>query len=210
MLLPYVNTVYQFRFTSGFAACDGIYKVLRVMTFDEMISDSINLVDLYTKVGKLEEDYHKDAASLRTDKILKLEDVTNSENVLYIPNSFNLYEPNPDVQVYANLVLAVNLGMFDDPTQIEFAKNTIESIIDKGIGIKESTLLFSTKDVWMTVSDYKEHVRQRNARKAGLVNLYSETHKLRKALDEANKKIQYYEDKFIALGNQSLNNDPKE
>lgn len=199
MFTPYVGTVYKFTFISPFNSFNGIYKVLRIMTFDEVQSDQIDLSEIYTLSGKTVEDYDNDAIELRKDRILKLEDINNSSSIRYIPMSFGETEPDPNVKKYATLALAVNLGVYDNKNQVAFVKDTIQSIVAKSLGVEDSVYLFTMRDVWMSVSEYNQKEAERIEKKESLINLYSEVLRLRKDLDSANTKISYYEDLLVKL-----------
>lgn len=203
MLTPYVGTVYDFVFVSPFSIYNGIYKVLRILTYDEIISDNIDISTIYIETGQTEEDYNTAVTEyLRTDKFLKLEKI-NDKSILYIPYSLTELEPDPNVKKYSRLAIAVDLGIFDNINDIQFAKNTIESMIDKGLGVGESTHAFSIEEVWLTLEDYNEEVKKREERKQGLINLYSEVLRLRQELDNQNTKIKYYEDLIIKLNSST-------
>ena len=76
-------------------------------------------------------------------------------------------------------------------------------MIDKGLGVGESTHAFAIEEVWLTLEDYNEEVKKREERKQGLINLYSEVLRLRQELDNQNTKIKYYEDLIIKLNSST-------
>lgn len=199
MFIPYVGTVYKFVFISPFDTYNGVYTVLRIMTFDEVVSDGVDMVKLYTSVGKTEEDYNEAVKTgLRYDDFLKLENIITKE-ILHVPFSLAELEPDPNIKEYNRVALAVDLGIFDNISDISFAKNTIDSTIAKGLGVEASSHTFSIEKVWMTLEEYNKEVEKRAEKKSTLVNLYSEVLRLRKELDSQNQKIAYYEDLLIQL-----------
>lgn len=204
MLTPKLDTVYKFTFVAPFNVYDGFYRALRILTLDELLADNLNLIDLYTGAGLTQNDLDEDVVNYRTDRILKLVDITDESRIIHIPMSLGRLEPDPNVKAYSSLVLAVNLGIFDNIDKVRATKDTITSYIAKGLGVSEEVLVFSMKEVWMTLDEYNIYETARVNNRTGLVNLYSEVLRLRKALDAANVKLQYYEDKFIELGNDGL------
>ena len=204
MFTPALNNVYKFSFISPFHVYDGYYRVLRILTFDELLADNISLTDLYTGAGLTQVELDAATDVLRTDKILKLVNIEDEDIIYHIPMSLSKLEPDPNVKAYPTLVLAVNLGVFDNVDKVTATQHAISSYIAKGLGISEDVLVFSVKDTWMTLDEYNTHEEERVAHRTGLVNLYSEVLRLRKELDAANTKIAYYEDKFKALGNDGL------
>ena len=206
MFTPYVGTVYKFSFAAPFNAYDGIYTVLRIMTFDEVLADNVNLLKLYTDVSKTEEDFNDDINTIRNDRILKLEDINNKDNVRYIPSFLSLYEPDPNVKQYASLAICINLGVFDNIEELNIIKNLLESTIAKKYGIPDSAAVFSIKNIWMTETEYAIEERKRAVTSRTMINLYSECERLRRELESANVKIRYYEDKIIAGSDHLLAN----
>ena len=204
MLTPKIDVVYKFSFVTPFQIYDGFYKVLSILSLDELIKNNLTLLDLYTGAGLTEADLEAAIPIYRTDRILKLMNVADETNIIYIPMSLGKLEPDPNVKSYPTLALAVNLGIFDNVDKVVATKNAITSYIAKGLGISEEVLVFSIKDTWMTLDEYNIYEAERINRRTGLVNLYSEVARLRKELDSANVKIKYYEDKFIELGNDGL------
>lgn len=205
MFTPYVGTVYKFTFNAPFNNYDGIYTVLRIMTFDEVLSDNVNLLKLYTDVGKTEDDFNEDINTIRADRILKLVDINDENNILHIPSFLSLYEPDPNVKQYASLAIGINLGVFDNIDELNIIKDLLESTIAKKYGIPDSAAVFSIKNIWMTDTEYAEAEAARAVNSRQLVNLYSENERLRRELESANVKIRYYEEKIIAGSDHLLN-----
>ncbi len=199
MFTPYVGTTYKFTFQAPFNQYDGIYHVLRIMTFDEVVADNVNLLKLYTNVSKTEDDFNEDINTIRADRILKLINVEDETDILYIPMFLGLYEPDPNVKQYSSLAVALYLGVFDDVNELNAIKETLEATVAKKYGVPDSAAVFSIEEKWMTEAEYDQHVAERALNSNQLVNLYSEVHRLRRELESANTKIRYYEDKLIYM-----------
>lgn len=199
MFTPYVGTTYNFTFKAPFNIYDGIYNVLRIMTFEEVVADNVNLLKLYTDASLNEDNFNEDIETIRVDRILKLVDVENEKNILHIPMFLGLYEPDPNVKQYASLAVALHLGVFDNVNELNAIKDTLEATVAKKYGIRDSAVVFSIEDKWMTETEYNAQVAERALTSTQLVNLYSEVHRLRRELESANTKLRYYEDKLVYL-----------
>lgn len=203
MLTPYVGTTYKLAFTNPFNVADGIYTVMKIMTYDEAIGDNVVLNQIYIDAGKTDADYQNDIPTLRTDKILKIKSVSD-DKLRYVPMSFLKYEPNANVKEYMRLVIGVDLGVFDNMNDVLYLKNTIQNLIDGGMGINNEPLIAAVNTtVWMTEEEYNQTVVSRESRKNTLINLYTENARLRKELDAANVKVAGYENTLIALSKSS-------
>lgn len=203
MLTPYVGTTYKLAFTNPFNVADGIYTVMKIMTYDEAIGDNVVLNQIYIDAGKTDADYQNDIPTLRTDKILKIKSVSD-EKLRYVPMSFLKYEPNANVKEYMRLVIGVDLGVFDNMNDVFYLKNTIQNLIDGGMGINNEPLIAAVNTtVWMTEEEYNQTVVSRESRKNTLINLYTENARLRKELDAANVKVAGYEKTLVALSKSS-------
>lgn len=203
MLTPYVGTTYKLAFTNPFNVADGIYTVMKIMTYDEAIGDNVVLNQIYIDAGKTDADYQNDIPTLRTDKILKIKSVSD-DKLRYVPMSFLKYEPNANVKEYMRLVIGVDLGVFDNMNDVVYLKNTIQNLIDGGMGINNEPLIAAVNTtIWMTEEEYNQTVVSRESRKNTLINLYTENARLRKELDAANVKVAGYENTLIALSKSS-------
>lgn len=194
MLTPNVGSTYKFKFKDAFSSLNGIYAVLKIMTYDECVADQIDLLAVYTSVGKTEIDYDNDLVTLRTDKILKLQSISTS-SIYYIPMFLGDGEPNVNVRKYLHMALGVDLGVFDNADQVMYIKSTLQEFLDGGLGITSEPIIteITSKQVWLTEDEYSVLEAARTTRKNSVINVYTENIKLRKLLDTANTKIANYE-----------------
>lgn len=197
MFTPYVGTTYAFEFTNNFATLNGIYTVLRVMTYDEMLEDSVDLRELYTAVGLTEADLEPQVQLFRADKILKLSSIVNS-TIWYIPHPLLNTEPDPNVREYYQLLLALDLGYYEQVKDIEYIKSVINDIAEKGLGLQSNPSdLFSHNSKWMTEIEYNELKDERDTNKQTIINLFSENNRLRDELERVNNLVIKYEQTIV-------------
>ena len=67
---------------------------------------------LYTKVNRSEADFEQDLITIREQKIIKLKNPDNYDDILYIPEFIISEVPNYNVKKYAKLVLALPIGVY--------------------------------------------------------------------------------------------------
>lgn len=190
----YVGNTYKFTLQNDFNGLDGIYKVLRIMTYDETVSDQIDLMDLYIKYGRTEEDFNNDITVIRDSKILKLQSV-NDLSVIHIPVTLYLLEPDPSVQKYLHLTLGIDLGIFSTLDQVLYIKEVVHELINGGLGIDTEPVIIeiSSKQKWMTTEEYDTLDSERRSKKERVINYYTENNRLRKELLSERSKVAAYE-----------------
>ena len=203
------GSIYKFIIGNGLEYFNGIYKVAKVMTYDEFLLDGGNLLtDLYTPVGKDEDDLNNDLATIKSDDILKLvsPDEMDTKDSLYIPACFVEETPDHNVKKYMKLGLICYLGVIDDESTIDYMRSNIVQQCTATIGINPSPRFMTTGSVWLTDEDYAEEVAKRDEVLKTTINYFSENKRLRTELDQANTRLQLYEEKIQELlaSNQTL------
>lgn len=190
----YVGNTYKFTLHSDFSSLNGIYKVLRIMTYDETIVDQIDLMEMYIKHGRTEEDFNNDITILRDTKILKLQSTTDL-SIIHIPVTLYLLEPDPSVQRYLHLTLGIDLGIFSTLDQVLFIKEVVHELINGGLGVDTEPVIveMSSKQRWMTTEEYDTLDSERRSKKERVINYYTENNRLRKELLSERSKVAAYE-----------------
>jgi len=184
-----VGTVYEFTFKSDFTALNGIYKVSHSLDYDTILLEDISLLDfLYSHVSKTAEDLLTDLSDYRDNVFYKITHVTTLA-VYYVPRSYIVGIPNPDVRPYSKLVLTLDLGPFADPDLLVTLKETISQVLSVNTGITESPVIMEYDQEWMTGGAYNDIVDDRAANKGNTINYYSENLKLIQQLTQKNTTI---------------------
>jgi len=168
--------IYGFKFKHPFNTdtYNGIYKVLAVYSFDEMLLNEIDLfAETYEPLGLTkEDDYFPVLADIKKGKIYKLVKLNEEyEIIFYVPEYLIDGIPDASVKKYYDFGIASHIGIFDDPAKLETLKNDIQDLIAYHTGIKDSTsVVYSIKEAWQPVKDYQE---LENAREQQLLFLKS-------------------------------------
>ena len=194
---------YKFRLTAPFSKFDGIYTVVRIMTFAEMVSDNVNLVEtLYIPAGKTQADYELDVDTYRADKILKLVDPTDKSITRYIPAGLVAFVPDPNVKRYLMLALALNVGIFETSSELTTARNLIQEQLSKVVGVDELPKIIAIREKWLTADEYATVQQERNTTARETVNYFSENLRLQSEVDRQRALINKYEQLIVQLSQQ--------
>lgn len=185
-----VGWTYKFTFLNDFSSLDGVYSVVKIYSYNEIIDDGVDLNEgLYAKVNKTPDMLDTDIGLYRNEPIYKLVDPDNSENIIYTPSPILLNEPDPNIKKYAKLVIGINAGVCEDIAQLDYVKATVHELLEKMVGLTEQPQVFSIGSSWLTADEYADIVAQRNTTSREVVNYFSETQKLLNIIAEQNTAI---------------------
>lgn len=190
-MLIVTDKVYNFNFVSPFNALDGIYLVQKIITYEEIVSDQINMVDyLYGKVGLSGEDYNTAQPTYVNDTFYKLEKKNvDEQEIIYVPSSLLDSYPNPNVAEYHKAMVMLDLGTFADTDELATLSSKLSEVISVDYGITTSPELASYKKVWMPVSDYETLEDTRESNKGTIENYYSKSKAQEELITELQAKI---------------------
>ena len=201
---------YSFKFTSDFSALEGIYTVVKIYAYDEFVSDGNNLYELlYTRVSKPEVDFEEDVKSYRNEKIYKLVNPDDLDDILYIPEGIIAEVPNFNIKKYAQLIIALNVGVYPNEDELEYAKSTMQEQLQGLLGFVNPPDVISIGQVWLTDDEYNDIVAEREKNKTKntcsldngkyITNYFIENQKLLKQIGELTQMNSNYEKMFVDL-----------
>ena len=209
---------YKFQFVTGFTSLNDIYNVSSIMSFEEMLTLKIDLVqNIYTKVGKTQTDYNQDVNLFKGNKVYKLILVgkkTDPKNptIYYIPEVLIDKIPDYNVKQYPDIVVALRLGPIDNAETIGYIKSILQQQISKMFGIPVSPDIIAVDNIWMTGDDYATLEATRNTTMKETINWYSETVRLQGIIDNLKAIIVTQQDTIMAFNNLTIGeggiNDP--
>lgn len=187
---------YKFKFNNDFTLLDDIYTVLRIYTYSELLEDKIDLnTELYAKVGKTKMQFEADVATLRNDKILKVQHPEHQDTILYIPTSILSEAPLFTVKKYGRLMVVLNVGVYPNKEDLDHVKNLLHEELQVMLGFANPPDVLVTRHQWLTDQEYQELKDEREQNKK-VVNYFSENIKLQKINSELTAKINAYEKLF--------------
>ena len=205
LITPTVGVVYSFTFESAYAKLNGIYRVDKLMTYDEYLADGGNiLTDFYTPAEADADLLAQELANIRESKIMKLTTVdTSVETVTYFaPLCLVSETPDYHVNKYVRFGIVSYIGITDDPTTLDYVKENLEQQFLAALGITPDSQFIITGETWLTDTGYAEEVAKRDKTKKSMVNYYSENIRLQKALASANARNKVLETLAINLQKQ--------
>lgn len=203
LMTPTTGCVYNFTFKSGYNVFDGIYKVSKIMTFDEYVDDGGDIdTDFFSPNDKSEE-LNNELSNVQTSKILKLSHPSDDDlEPIFVPMYYLECTPDFNVKEYYNLGIVANIGITESVEDVDFIRSNITEAIESVIGVTPDPKLVIINTKWMTESDYQKIVAERDQNKVNTRNYYSENLKLEDRLSRANTKINEYEKLIINLQHQ--------
>ena len=188
---------YKFVFTKEFESLNGIYTTVKFYSYDEFVNDSLNLYELlYTKVNRSEADFEQDLITIREQKIIKLKNPDNYDDILYIPEFIISEVPNYNVKKYAKLVLALPIGVYPGEEELNSIKDLLQQQILGEYGITDDIASIIIKYIWLTTDEYEEEKTKRNDITKTITNHYTENKKLIDEVDRLKSIIKCYEKLF--------------
>lgn len=203
LITPTAGCVYNFTFKTGYNNFDGIYKVSKIMTFEEYVNDGGDIDNDFFAPNDKSGELSSELSNVQTSKILKLSHPTDDD---YTPVFAPLYylECTPDFNVkeYYNFSIIAHIGLTESADDVDFIRTNITEAIESAVGITPEPKLVMIDTKWMTEADYQKVVAERDQNKIKTRNYYSENMELEKRLTQANTKIKEYEKLIINLQKQ--------
>lgn len=147
----------KFTFVDQFTSLNAPYTLVRVMSWDDSLSQGYQVVDVYTRVGLTADDYNAALSTLLGSNILVLrsvEDTTIAD--LVIPEVLMASVPDTSIKLYPKVFLALNLGYYQDLEQISWLQTEVQQLISALTGSTGDALIMTKSEKWLTDAEYKE------------------------------------------------------
>lgn len=112
-----------------------------------------------------------------------------TKDVLYIPMPILSTYPYTDLNEYAKIALAIDIGVYAEGDVLEAAAARIKEIIMTDYGIEATPRVMIYDKVWMRDSVYAGIKEIREAAKGQTINYYSECKRLTSLINDLNTKI---------------------
>lgn len=205
LIKPVVGGIYNFKFQTGYTKFDGVHKVVKIMTYDEYISDGGDIfTDFYEPNEKTEDDINSTIDGVMINDILKVvqPNYETVEETLYIPTYFLEETPDYNVSRYHKFGIIANVGVIGDPNNLNFMKANITEAFESVLGITPDVSFVALEEKWLTDEQYQKILSERDDTKKKSYNYYKENLRLQKQISQANTKINEYEKLIISLKQQ--------
>lgn len=200
LITPTAGVTYKFVFQPGYEKFNGVYTVLRIMTYDEYINDGGDILqDFFTPCGKDEADIIGELLQIRASKILKLlsPDSEDEKEAVFAPLYYLQDNPDHNVKKYYHMGIVATLGITEEPSDFQASAAMLVEQFQAVLGMEPQPNFVTLKSVWMTEPDYQEMLAKRDQEKLKVINYFSENAKLRKRNDQFKTQIEAYEELII-------------
>lgn len=199
-ITPTAGAVYSFKFQPGYTFFDGVYKVVKIMTYDEFAADGGNIIlKFFEPCGKTPDEILAEEATVRASKILKLEHVNNldEKDPYYVPLCYVSDTPDHQVKPYYHIGVICTLGVTEEPQDLDFAVATVTEQFEAVLGITPDPRFVTIQEMWLTAAEYKEILANRDIAKKRVINYYSECNRLQDQISRLKTTLASYEEIMI-------------
>ncbi len=194
------NYVYNFSFKSEFESLDGIYKVLGILSYEELLATGIDLIpQLYTPQSLTEVDFENDLTQIRTSQIFKLQSVDDEGIIQFLPEVHLKNVPDANVQQFLDLAIACKIGVHIDPDTVSTLRSEIQQVIEAMIGEAHTAEIYTVDKKWLTETEFQAIEAARAASITTVSNHYTESVALQLEVDRLRTLIAGYETTLINL-----------
>lgn len=187
LITPTAGVTYKFKFQPGYEEFDGVYKVVKIMTYEEYLEDGHDILqDFFTPNHKDEAELNKVINDVRLSKILKLvnPDDLEEDDPRFAPMYFLEENPDHNVKKYYSLGIVAMLGITEEPDDLDSAAAMLVEQFQAVMGVAPEPHFVTINEKWMTRPEYEELLEQRDKDRLKFINYFSENNKLRKRNDE--------------------------
>lgn len=198
---PIVGSVYKFTFDSGLDAQNGTYRLVKLMSYEEYLSEDGDIFrDFFEPNGKSEEELNADLVKIKSSKIMKLVDPSdNSDSAIavFAPLCYLKSSPDYHVSKYTKFGVLACIGITKNPEDLDFMRDSIVEQVEATLGITPDPKYVSISETWLTDDEYAEIVAQRDESKKKTTNYFSENKELQKRMSSLQAILKEYEKLII-------------
>jgi len=203
LMLPTVGMIYKFSFIDGYTFHNGVYRVAKIMTYDEYVTDGRDILDdFFVPNDKGPTDLDNVYSEVTSSKILKLVDPDSLDDTgtkYYVPLNFIKETPDMNVDKYYKFGIIVDAGITKDPKALSFMRDVLVEAVESSFGITPKVDFVTLHEKWLSQSEYQEILDARDQSKLKVLNYYSENKRLQKQISSTNTKLKEYEKLILNL-----------
>lgn len=207
LFVPTVGAAYKLFFEQPYDAMNGVYKIVKILTYDEYVEDGRNLLDdFYVPCGLGSDQLAADLDKIRESKILKLNPASENEsadtNTYYAPLDFLTQNADYNVKCYQKYALLTYIGFLDNVEILEDIRSTIFDRILATTGIDVDPQIVTVGETWMSEDDYNKIVSEREEVQTDSISYFSENKRLLKENANLRSKLEALTQLVIAQQEQ--------
>ena len=196
-----INMLYKINFVSPFDSINGIYKVLGIYGYYDLLNNEVDIKkDLYDKldIDQATFESHVDKFSSATFyKLVQLEDYPNT--IYYVPDFIIAEEPNASLVKVYDLGITIKLGKWLDDTQIVAIKNEIEQLVLSRLGENQSAVIYTIGESIITETEWNTIKSNRNSNIEDSDTIYQRYLKLKQEVTKLQNKVDALEEIIVQL-----------
>ena len=199
-----VGNTYSLRFKNEFGDLDGIYTITHSLSYDSILEGDIDLLEfLYRWVNKSQSDLDNDLDDLKSETFFRAIHVETFTE-LYVPRSFIVGIPNPDVREYSKLMITMNLGLFADPNLLSTVAAAVkQNVINLvGLPVDADPVIMEYGKTWMTGTKYDDLTALRTVNKGNAVNYFALAQQRQETINKQASQIAALEELVRQLNDQ--------
>lgn len=189
MALIKTGWTYKFAFLPNFSSYDGIYTIVKIYSWDELLKENVSLYDVsFAPLNVPKEEFDRDVLTYRNLDTYKLVTVDGTKE-LYVSEGMLSAIPLYPVQRYGELVLFLPLGVYNDEAGLDYITNQVSAQVKGALGITGDPKITAIKYQYLTEAEYKTIAAGRNATATSVINFFTETVKQAKEIDALKAQI---------------------
>ena len=204
-ITPTPGVVYNFIFDPGYDKYNGIYRLVKLMTYEEFLADGGDILQsFYSPNGKDETDVNNDLSKLYATKIMKLANPDELEEAveIFAPLMYLTETPDHNVKEYQRFGIVSEVGITDNVDHLDFALDAINESMEGALGITPKTHLITLGSKWLTDAQYQELLSERDENLKKVINYFKSCKDLERRLAQEKTKVQLYEQTVVNMQKQ--------
>ncbi len=202
-MIPPVGATALFTFATPFALLNGVYSIVKTMTFETALASGVDFVAaLYTPAGRTASEYASEYQAYAGQIVLQLQTVTAATvATYYVPLGVLSQVPDPTIQRYDDIYLSIHIGAFADETVYTWIAGQVNDLLASVTGNPDTAQFYSNPSdaIYLTQGQYAALVAQRTANIKTISPLIVQNQKLQQTIDSLQTLIRAYQANLIAL-----------
>lgn len=197
-----IDKKYYFSFHADIATLNGVYSVSAIMNYEEVEAFLAGPVqDIYLAANKLDLYVAQQLNNKFRDEVYyKLESVENVETIFYMPDSLIVEYPLEDFKEIFKYMFLCEVGIIDNPQDLEAAVPLINQTIWQALGIDPITMISTFGKSYLSPAVIKAHTDTRLLNKQA-TTVYTQLAEARKENRNLKATLEKYETIILDLYN---------
>jgi hypothetical protein len=202
-MIPPVGSVAAFVFATPFVTLNGVYQIVKTMTFETALASGVDFVaSLYTPAGRNKTDYASEYTNYAGQTVLQLQGVGDSTGTIYYaPLGVLAQVPDPTIKRYVDAYMNIHIGAFADETVYTWLKSQIDDLVAAVTGNTDTAQFYTNPadDLYLTDAQYASLAAARAANIRTVMPVTVQNQALQTTIDALQTKIRAYQTMLVNL-----------